>query len=64
MRGIYSNNEVSAPPWAMQALFRCAGNSVMSVAEAKVLTNWESMFPKCSEALPKRNHMFNNLPNP
>lgn len=50
MRGIYSNKEVSSPPWAMQALFKCAGKSVIPVAEAKFLTNWESMFAKCWEA--------------
>lgn len=50
MRGIYSNKEVSSPPWDMQAPLKYSGNSEMSEVEAKLLTNWESMFPKCWEA--------------
>lgn len=55
MRGIYSYNEVSVPPWATQALLKCEGNCLMSVVEAKFPTNSDSMSPKCWEALPHLN---------
>lgn len=50
MRGIYPYKVVSAPPWVMQALLKCAGNFVMSVVEAKLPTNSDNMSPKCWEA--------------
>lgn len=57
MRGIYSYKEVRAPPWAMQALLKCAGNSLRSIIEAKWPTNSDNMSPKCREAFPQVNSM-------
>lgn len=42
----------------MQALLKCAGNFVISVAEAKLPTNWDSMSPKCWEAFPQLSGML------
>ena len=53
MREMYSNKGASAPPWAMQAFLRCEGSLVMSVFEAKLPINWDSMSPKCWEAFPR-----------
>lgn len=50
IRGIYSNKVVTAPPWAIQALLKCAGNSVMSVVDAKLPINSDKISPKCLEA--------------
>lgn len=47
MRGIYSNEGVSFPPWAMQALLRCEGSLEISVVEARLPINWDNMSPKC-----------------
>lgn len=50
IRGIYSNKVVTAPPWAIQDLLKCAGNSVMSVVDAKLPINSDKISPKCLEA--------------
>lgn len=50
MRGIYSYKQVSAPPWAIQALLRCTDNCSISFVEAKLPINWERISPKCWEA--------------
>jgi hypothetical protein len=42
----------------MQALLKCAGNFVVSVVEAKLPTNWDSMSPKCWEAFPQLSGML------
>lgn len=62
MRVMYSYNEVSTPPWVMQALVKCAGIFVMSLVEAKLPTNWDNMSPKCWEAFTKIkwNALLNN----
>lgn len=52
---MYSYKEVKAPPWAIQALFKCEGNSAMSLVEAKLPVNWYRMSPKCWEAYPHLN---------
>lgn len=57
IRGMYSYKDVSTPRWAMQALLRCAGNSVMSIVEANLPINWERMSPKCWEAFPQLNEI-------
>lgn len=59
IRGIYSYKVVSAPPWAMQALLRCEGNSVKSTVEDKLPINSNSMSPKCWEAFIQLNGMLN-----
>lgn len=56
---MYSYKDVSAPPWAMQALLKCEGNSVKSTVEAKVPINSDSMSPKCWEAFTQFNGMLN-----
>lgn len=53
IRGIYSYKDVSAPLWTMHARLKCEGSFLMSVVEAKLPINSDSMSPKCREALPQ-----------